>query len=184
MREKRNGISSAMRPSLASRRSSTGSRRPSGDFQPPCAARGVASRSALPAARRSSADMYAAGAPEASFAGSCFALDLRMLPLPSQRGAHGEILGPPPRRYNVNRKVYRNVNRNVNRSINRGLPLSRRRGLGRLSHHSHAAAEKQIPKQSLFEQRKSCYNNRVAGSGRGVREAARGKEDGGEKNFV
>ena len=84
MREKRNGISSAMRPSLASRRSSIGSRRSSGDFQPPCAARGVASRNALPAARRSSADMYAAEAPEASFTGSCFAFDLRMLPFPSR----------------------------------------------------------------------------------------------------
>ena len=54
MRPKRIGISSGIRPSLDSCRSSIGSRRSLGGFQPPCAARGVASRSAFPAARRSS----------------------------------------------------------------------------------------------------------------------------------
>ena len=42
------------------------SRRSLGGFQPPCAARGVASRNAFPAARRSSADMYPPGEPAAS----------------------------------------------------------------------------------------------------------------------
>src|SRR5579863_2579394 len=84
MRPKRIGISAEIRPSLDSRRSSIGSRRFLGDFQPPCAARGVALRSDLPAARRSSADMYAPGAPEASLGGPCFAFILRMPTLPSR----------------------------------------------------------------------------------------------------
>ena len=82
MREKRIGTSSGIRPSLDSRRSSIGSRRFLGGFQPPCATRGVASRSAFPAARRSSADMYAAGVTKGSFAGSCFAFVLRILSSP------------------------------------------------------------------------------------------------------
>src|SRR5579863_767005 len=100
MRPKRIGISAEIRPSFDSRRSSTGSRRPLGGFQPPCVARGVASRSALPMARRSSADVYARGAAETSFAGWSFALDLRMLLLPSRNsavlvgGMHGHALAP------------------------------------------------------------------------------------------
>ena len=95
MREKRIGISSWIRPSLDSRRSSIGSRQFLGGFQPPCATRGVASRSALPAARRSSADMYAAGATKASFTSSCFAFVLRMLSSPPYRsGAPMSGIGP------------------------------------------------------------------------------------------
>jgi hypothetical protein len=45
----------------------------------------------------------------------------------------------------------------------------------------HARSEKQIPGQSLFERRKSCYNNRVAGSRPDGREAARARENGGRK---
>jgi hypothetical protein len=43
------------------------------------------------------------------------------------------------------------------------------------------ASEKQIHEQFLFEQRKSCYNNRVAGSRRGARGAARARKTEGRK---
>ena len=75
------GISSGIRPSLDSRKSSIGSRRSLAGFHPPCAARGVASRSTFPAARFSSADLYPPGEPTASFVGSCFAFVLSMLAL-------------------------------------------------------------------------------------------------------
>jgi hypothetical protein len=56
MRPKRIGTSVSRRPTLDSLTTSTGSRRSLGGFHPACAARGAASRSALPSARRSSAD--------------------------------------------------------------------------------------------------------------------------------